>query len=203
MAGQGVGRRQVLRILGTAAAAAQFPGFSKWGFACGHIGNAALQIKPTVYRPQFFTAVEYAMVERLAEIIIPSDRTPGAKEAGVAEFIDFMVASDPDEQYGFRTGLTWLNAHSEQRVGKRFVELTPAQQTCLLEPLGFKDKARPGEETGRRFFSTMREYTVTGFYTSEIGFKELDNPALKFYPESPECPHRDDPEHRHLPSVNS
>ena len=32
-----------------------FPGFSKWGFACGHIGNAALQIKPAAYRPQFFT----------------------------------------------------------------------------------------------------------------------------------------------------
>ena len=104
MAGQGIQRRAVLRILGTAAAAAQFPGFSKWGFACGHVGNAALQIKPAVYRPQFFTAAEYAMVERLTEIIIPSDETPGAKEAGVAEFIDFMVASDPEPQYPFRAG---------------------------------------------------------------------------------------------------
>ena len=102
-----------------------------------------------------------------------------------------MVAGDPDEQYGFRTGLTWLNAHSDQTVGKRFVELTSEQQTSLLEPLGFKDKARLGEETGRRFFSTMREYTVTGFCTSEIGFSELDNPALKFDSESPECLHDD------------
>jgi gluconate 2-dehydrogenase gamma chain len=201
MAGQGVQRREVLRILGTAAAAAQFPGFSKWAFACGHIGNAALQIKPAVYRPQFFTPAEYAMVERLADIIIPSDDTPGAKEAGVAEFIDFMVASDPEAQYGFRMGLAWLNAHSEQTAGKRFVELTAEQQTSLLEPLGFKDKARPGEETGRRFFHTMREYTVTGFYTSEIGFKALDNPALKFYAESPECPHKGNPEHLHLPQT--
>ena len=91
MAGQGIRRREVLQILGTAAAAAQFPGFSKWAFACGHVGNAALQIKPAIYRPQFFTPAEYSMVERLAEIIIPNDGTPGAKEAGVAEFIDFMV----------------------------------------------------------------------------------------------------------------
>jgi hypothetical protein len=203
MAGQGVQRREVLRILGTAAAAAQFPGFSKWGFACGHIGNAALQIKPAVYRPQFFTVAEYAMVERLAEIIIPNDGTPGAKEAGVAEFIDFMVASEPDAQYEFRTGLTWLNAQAEHTAGKRFVELSPEQQTSLLEPLGFKDKARPGEETGRQFFRMMREYTVTGFYTSEIGFKALDNPALKFYAESPECPHKGDPEHLHLARANS
>jgi gluconate 2-dehydrogenase gamma chain len=198
MAGQGIRRREVLRILGTAAAAAQFPGFSKWAFACGHIGNAALQIKPAVYHPQFFSASEYAMVERLADIIIPSDGTPGANEAGVAEFIDFMVANDPEVQYGFRMGLAWLNAHAEQTGGKRFVELTPAQQTSLLEPLGFKDKARPGEETGRHFFRMMREYTVTGFYTSEIGYKELDNPALRFYAESPECPHHDDPLHAHV-----
>lgn len=203
MAGQGIRRREVLQILGTAAAAAQFPGFSKWAFACGHVGNAALQVKPATYHPQFFTPAEYATVERLAEIIIPNDASPGAKEAGVAEFIDFMVANDPDVQYAFRTGLSWLNADAEQKNAKRFVELTPEQQTSLLEPLGFKDKARTGDETGRHFFRIMREYTVTGFYTSEIGYKELDNPALKFYAESPECPHHDDPEHAHMAQARS
>lgn len=198
MAGQGIQRREILRILGTAAAVAQFPGFSKWTFACGHVGNAALQIKPAVYHPQFFNATEYALVERLAEMIIPSDGTPGAREAGVAEFIDFIVAADPDAQYAFRTGLTWLNAHSERRLGKRFVDLTPEQQTSLLEPLAYKDKARPGEEDGREFFHQFREFTLSGFYTSEIGFKELDSPALRFYTESPECPHKDDPEHLHV-----
>jgi hypothetical protein len=85
MGGQGVHRREVLRILGTAAAAAHFPGFSKWGFACGHIGNASLQIKPADYKTQFFSVSEYAAVERLTDIIIPGDSTPGAKEAGVAD----------------------------------------------------------------------------------------------------------------------
>jgi gluconate 2-dehydrogenase subunit 3-like protein len=203
MAGQGIRRREVLRILGTAAAAAQFPGFSKWAFACGHIGNATSQIKPGAYHPQFFTAPEYATIERLSEIIIPSDATPGAKEAGVAEFIDFMVASDPDVQYEFRTGLAWLDAYAEEASGKQFLALTPERQNSLLEPLGFKDKARPGEEAGRRFFARVREATVFGFYTSEIGFKELDNPALRFYAESPECPHKDDREHKHLPQTNS
>jgi gluconate 2-dehydrogenase gamma chain len=198
MAGQGIQRREMLRILGTAAVAAQFPGFSKWGFACGHIGNAGLQIRPATYQPQFFTANEYAIVERLADIIIPNDATPGAKEAGVAEFIDFMIAHDSEQQYPFRLGLAWLNAHSERILGNKFMELSPGQQQSLLEPLGFKDKARPGEEDGRQFFHLMREFTITGFYTSEIGFKELDNPALKFYSESPECPHKGNPEHLHL-----
>jgi hypothetical protein len=198
MAGQGIRRREILRILGTAAAAATFPGFSKWGFACGHIGNAAHPIRPASYRPQFFSDSEYSMVERLAEVIIPSDATPGAKEAGVAEFIDFMVANTVEVQYSFRMGIAWLNAHSERLLGKAFLEISPDQQISLLEPLGFKNKARAGEEDGRTFFALMREYTVIGFYSSEIGYKELDNPALKFYSESPECPHKDDREHKKL-----
>jgi gluconate 2-dehydrogenase gamma chain len=203
MAGQGVQRREVLRVLATAAAAAHFPGFSKWGFACSHVGNAALQVRPAQYVPQFFTTDEYAMVDRLSELIIPSDATRGAKEAGVAEFIDFMVASDPEVQYQFRTGLVWLNAHSERHYGEKFLELNPDQQKSLLDPLAYKDKARTGEEDGREFFKLIRGYTVTGFYTSEIGYQELDNPALKFYSESPECPHKGDPEHLHLSHPSS
>lgn len=143
------------------------------------------------------------MVERLTDLILPSDATPGAKEAGVAEFIDFMVASDPNTQYGFRLGLSWLNAYSEQSAGKKFLELSTEQQTSLLEPLAYKNKTRAGLEAGRRFFRMIREFTVMGFYTSQIGFKELDNPALKFYSQSPECPHKDDPEHRHLTSARA
>jgi hypothetical protein len=94
--------------------------------------------------------------------------------------------------------LTWLNAHAERRKGKAFLALTPAEQIELLEPLAYADKFRRGEEAGQAFFKLLREYTVMGFYTSEIGYKDLDNPALKFYAASPECPHKDDPQHLHL-----
>lgn len=203
MAGQGIERREVLRILAMASAAAAFPGFSRWSFACGHISNAAAPTKPESYRPQFFTPQEYALVDQLTDIIIPSDATPGARQAGVAEFIDFMVWSDASVQYDFRTGLTWLNAYAERQAGKPFLQLAPAKQASLLEPLAYKEKFRPGDEDGRRFFALIREFTVMGFYTSEVGFKDLDNPALKFYSHSPGCPHTGDPEHLHLSSTNS
>ncbi len=199
MAGQGVERREILRILAMAAAAARFPGFQKWTFACGHSGDAPTQIKAAAYRPLFFHAQEYALVERLTDIIIPSDGTPGAREAGVSEFIDLMASRDATLQHGFRTGLTWLNAHSSRRNGKTFLALTGEQQAALLEPFAYKAKHRPGEEPGRDFFELFREYTVMGFYTSEIGLKELDFPGFQLYSESPACPHKDDPEHRHLP----
>lgn len=198
MAGQGIERREVLRIFAVAAAAAKFPGFSRWTFACEHVGPS-VQIRPAAYHPNFFSREEYAIIERLAEIMIPSDGTPGAHEAGVAEFIDFMVWNDASLQYKFRTGLTWLNAYAERMQGKVFRQLAPEQQAGLLEVLAYKEKFRPGEEYGREFFRLMREYTVMGFYTTEVGLKELDCPALKFYGESPQCPHKDDPEHRHLP----
>jgi len=198
MAGQSIERREVLRILTMAAGAATFPGFSKWTFACGHIGNALAQIKPAVYRPVFFNALEYGLIERLTDIIIPSDETPGANEAGVSEFIDLMVSRDPDLQRDFRTGLSWLNTHSLKIRGKPFMMLSPDHQTAVLEPLAYKKKFRAGEEHGREFFDLVREYTVMGYYTSEVGLKELDFPGLKFYAASPSCPHKDDPEHRHL-----
>jgi len=199
MAGQNIERREILRMLSMAAAAATFPGFSQWSFACGHLGSSLTPIKPAVYRPLFFTQAEYALVERLAAIIIPTDNTPGANEAGVVEFIDLMTARDPELQHNFRSGLRWLNARSQQSHGKAFIALNSEQQQGLLEPLAYKSKCQRGEERGREFFALMREYTVMGFYTSEVGLKQLDFPGLRFYAESPACPHTDDPEHRHLP----
>jgi len=199
MAGQGIERREILRVMALAAAASQFPGFHRWAFACGHVGAPPGAPRPAVYTPQFFTPDEYSTVERLSEMIIPSDGSPGAREAGVSEFIDFMVAGDPGIQYGFRYGLTWLNIHAEEQYAKPFRSLSAEDQTAILKRLAYKEQFRTGEEEGRRFFSLIREYTIMGFYTSRIGLEEIDFPGLKLYSESPGCPHGDDPEHLHLP----
>jgi gluconate 2-dehydrogenase gamma chain len=199
MAGQGVERREVLRILAIASVAAQFPGFSRWTFACEHVSADSSQIKNTVYSPKFFTPAEYSSMERLTEMIIPSDGGAGAREAGVSEFVDFMVWSDPSLQYKFRFGLGWLDAHSERLHSKTLIALEPAQQNEILRHLAYKKEFREGEEDGRVFFGLIREYTLMGFYTSRVGLEELDYPGLKFYSESPSCPHVNDREHLHLP----
>ncbi len=199
MAGQELQRREMLRIMATAAAVSKFPGFAKWSFICAHDHATTAQIRPESYQPLFFSPPEYATVERLTELIIPSDTTAGAKEAGVAEFVDFMVAHDTEQQYPMRLGIGWLNAHCERLFGKAFLALAEAQQVAVLEPLAYKAKYREGEEDGRKFFAAIKDLTVTGFYTTEIGYKEIDNPALRFYSKSPACPHPNDPEHKHLP----
>ncbi len=202
MGGQNLSRREVLRILSMAAAAGQFSGFHRWSFACGqHAAHQGpVQAPREAYAPQFFSSEEYAILERLTDLIIPNDGTPGAQEAGVSEFIDFMVSNDPEIQYRFRFGLAWIDTHARWLQGKSFLELPAGQQTEILEHLAYKDKYRPREDDGRAFFRLVREYTVMGFYTSRIGLEQLGYPGLRtVYDEMPGCPHPDDPEHRHLP----
>jgi len=199
LAAQDFTRREIVRILGIAAVAAHSPVFARWTYAGAHPLADVAGSQLAKFVPQFFSGTQFALVERLTELIIPSDDTPGAREAGVAEFVDFMVAHDGERQYDFGTGLTWLNAHAARLFGRPFLELAPAQQISILEPLAYQAKYRDGEEEGRELFRRIRELTVMGFYTSEIGYRELDNPALRLYAQSPACPHPDDPEHLHLP----
>jgi hypothetical protein len=206
MAGQNFERREVLRVLAIAAGASTFAGFERWVFAHDHAAvqhsmHGAKKAAKKPYKPQFFSPDEYATVTILAALIIPNDDSPGAREAGVNEFIDFMVASNLGVQYRFRQGLVWMDAHALALYGRSFRELSATQQTEILKHLAYQDSHRPGEESGREFFKLIREYTVMGFYTSRIGLEQLDCPTLRFYKTSPACPHAaTDPEHQHLPA---
>lgn len=158
------------------------------------------------------------MIERLADIIIPSDETPGAKEAGVAEFIDFMVANrvsvsanrdvrntqdaielGNDAQTRFLAGLDWLNSRSKSEFDHQFMDCTPEQQASLLSELAYKSKFKLTTESGRAFFQFLRDYVVVGYYTTKIGLETLGYPGLRtVWPSLPACPHPNDPEHVHL-----
>lgn len=121
---------------------------------------------------------------------------PGAREAGVAEFIDFMVLTDPLLQPQFRRGLDWLDQASVP--AHSFVALTPSLQNAILERLAYKAKHRESERAGQQFFRLFRQYTVMGFYTTRIGLESLDCPGLRFYDTSPGCTHVGNPEHTGL-----
>jgi hypothetical protein len=195
MANQGADRRTVLEMLAKAAAASQFSGFSRWAFGQQH-EHQAVSPPPRAasYRPSYFTAAEYRTIDVLTGLIIPADQSPGAREAGVAEFIDFLAAHGEGEiRQPMRDGLQRLDAAAKMAHAASFAVLPPDQQTEILKA------AANGDTEGRVFFRLIRRYTVMGYYTSRIGMAELDYPGLRFYTESPACPHTSDPEHRHLP----
>lgn len=199
MAGQNLERREVLRALALAAAAAHTPGFVRWTFAYSTATTLGAPPAASAYEPRFFRPEEMALLTRLTEIVIPSDDTPGAREAGVSEFIDFMVWSDPALQYRFRYGLSWMEAHARHRHRRAFLALEGAQQEELIGALAYKARWREGEEDGRAFFALLRDYTVMGYYTSKVGMEALGAPGLRqHYPGPPGCPHPDDPAHRRL-----
>lgn len=194
MAGQGPSRRELLQALTLASAAAAFPGFSRWSYALAEQRTLA-----PAYRPQFFSPTQYQTVELLAELILPATHDaagtaqPGASEAGVAEFIDFMVFSDQSLQPEFHHGLQWLD-HAAAPA-PTFFQLAPAQQHAILERLAYKAHQRETEKARQQFFRLFRKYTVMGFYTTRIGLESLDYPGLKFYASSPGCTHAGNPEH--------
>jgi len=220
LGGQGIERREILRYVGIAAVAAAFPGFSKWAFACpgDQSGSAQSPAGVDSYQPLFFSLPQYRLVEQLAEMIIPEDETPGAKQAGVAEFIDFMlanrvpvsgsreirstedaIAAGNEAQNRFISGLDWINARSQSEFKREFMDCSPEQQNSLLEELAYKAKFQPTTESGRAFFQLMRDYTVVGYYTTKIGLQSLGYPGLRaVWPEMPGCPHVDDREHTRL-----
>jgi hypothetical protein len=194
MANQSPDRRAVLEMLAKVALVSQFPGFSRWSFASEHEHSAAP--KATSYQAQFFTSSEFGLLDQLTELIIPRDETPGAHDAGVVEFIDHMVAHDPAIQFLFRRGLGLVNTLAIETQSQEFMALPPEKQTDLLRTIATPNQT---EIEGPAFFKLLRTYTVMGYYTTRIGLEALDDPGLRLYSASPECPHKDDPEHLHLP----
>lgn len=123
---------------------------------------------------KFFTAHEYATIGVLADIIIPKDEKSGsATEAKVPDFIEFIVKDMPYHQIPMRGGLKWLDVQSLNRFGMSFKESTPAQQIELVDDIAYPQKVKPGMQPGVTFFSLMRNLTASGFYTTEIGIKDI------------------------------
>jgi gluconate 2-dehydrogenase gamma chain len=131
--------------------------------------------KKIIAEGPFFTPAEMATITLLADIIIPKDEVSGsASEAGVPIFIDFIVRDMPTHQVPMRGGLRWLDIHCLHRFGKSFVDCTAKQQLEVVEEIAFPEKAKEEMMPGVKFFSLMRDLTASGYYTSEIGVKDLN-----------------------------
>ena len=128
----------------------------------------------TLYAEKFFTDHEMATITVLADIIIPKDDISGsASDAGVPDFIEFIVKDLPDNKLPMRGGLKWLDVHSQKRYGNVFVKCDNKQQLELVDEIAYPDKAKPEMKQGAAFFSLMRSLTASGFFTSETGVKDI------------------------------
>jgi hypothetical protein len=161
----------------------------------GHMHQVPKSKPPAAtYKLRFFTADENATVIEMSERIIPADdSSPGAKAAKVNEFIDLMVSESPEDvKKQWREGLTAITQKSRSAYGKPFHEASTDQQIALLTEISANEKAPKTIE--ERFFRTIKNSTVDGYYTSEIGIhSELKYKGNSYAKEFPGCTH---PEHK-------
>jgi len=124
----------------------------------------------------FFTGQEMATITILADIIIPKDDVSGsASEAGVPAFIEFIVKDMPDHQIPMRGGLRWVDLQCLNRFDKPFKDCDKKQQMEVVDLIAWPDRAKgkPELAQGVAFFNRLRNLTATGFYTTQMGFKDI------------------------------
>jgi hypothetical protein len=170
-------RRQALRLL---ASAATLPLLSREAFS---LFQAVHDQLPDQAALKTFNPHQNDTVTTIAEIIIPQTNTPGAKAARVNEFIDLMVTEwyDEEEKTTFLAGLADVDARTRDLYGKDFIQCAEKQQVELLQALDDEVAAARSELDVRRrrnrppernFFFMIKQLTLVGYYTSQVGFEQ-------------------------------
>lgn len=143
------------------------------------------------YHPVFFTADDFRILDDFTALLIPTDDTPGAREARVAPFIDYVVNAAaeyaPEMQEEWRRALAWLRA-------RNFGQLPSAGQLTLVEAMAQPERDSAKKHDGFAVYRLIKDMTVRAFYTSRAGLIEnLEYKGNAHLSEFPGCHH---PEHR-------
>ena len=150
------------------------------------------------YVPQFFKPEQFATVKLLAEMILPTDDDPGAKEAKVGDYIDFVVFSarefEPSMQREWIEGLAFLDREGQKQFGKPFRSSAETDRVKLLTEMSVPERDPTAHHQGYSFFRLVKDMTVEGFYTSKVGLIDVLNyQGMNYMAEFPGCTH---PEHQ-------
>jgi hypothetical protein len=178
-------RRESIKLLAAATAVAWTPAQVQRAaeFAAKARGGG------TGYEPKHFTAHEWDTVRLLVDLILPKDERSGsATDAGVPEFMDFMLGDDQDLETPIRGGLEWLDHECDDRYGKTFLAATDAERTAVLDDIAWPKRAKPEHAAGVAFFNSFRDLTASGFFSSRIGVQDLRYIGNTFVPEWKGCP---------------
>lgn len=141
------------------------------------------------FAPKFFTPAEFRTVGILADMIIPRDERSGsATDAGVPEFMDFIMMDFSDNQKWMRSGLAWIDAQSTTRFGKPFAGASVAQREQILNDIAWPARAPATVADGVSFFNEFRDLTSSGFWSSRMGVKDLRYIGSTFNPNWNGCP---------------
>jgi hypothetical protein len=139
------------------------------------------------YVPKFFTAKEWRTVRVLADYVIPrDDRSGSATDSKAPEYMDFVLNDEltsESNRVAMRGGLAWLDLEIGRRfAGKTFVTATDAQRRQVLDDIAWPRKAKPEHAPGVTFFNRFRDMTAAGFFSSAMGWRDLQYIGNVFNP---------------------
>jgi hypothetical protein len=142
--------------------------------------------------PKFFTAHEWKTAGMLADYIIPrDDRSGSATDAKVPEYMDWLMADKEaslNSRTAMRGGLAWLDIQASERFGKTFITASDAERRQILDDIAWPKKAKPEMSQGVAFFNRFRDLTASGFFSSEMGYKDVKFVGNVALPEWNGCP---------------
>ena len=144
--------------------------------AAGVAGAAALplvKLPVAVPKPKFFTPAEFALVDEMSDMIIPTDQqSAGARAAGVAMYIDGRLAEsfEPEQPQRWRAGIKAVEALSREMHGKTFMQSTPEQRVTLLTRIAAAESDPKSD--AEKFFKEIKGGTIRAYYTSKIGIHD-------------------------------
>jgi hypothetical protein len=189
-----ISRREVIQSVAAMLGGAALSGGDR--LLAFSFDEAALQ-QATAHGVGTFSAADVALLDEIAETILPETSTPGAKAAKTGAFMALMVSDvyTPENQSIFRDGLRTVDEACRSAHGTPFISATPAQRLAVLQALDREQKAamdaRVSNDEPRHYFRLMKELALLGYFTSEIGCTR----ALRYV----ESPGRFDPCAPHKP----
>jgi gluconate 2-dehydrogenase gamma chain len=187
-----ISRRAALEMLGAAPAAAVLvwtPVEARQAHEHATQARAKATQPAARFKPKFFTAHEHATVVVLVDLIIPRDERSGsATDAGVPEFMDFMMIDQPRRQVAMRGGLALIDRLAIDRAGKPIVACADGARRAVLDEIAYTSNADPGLSHAIAFFNSFRDLTATGFWSSKMGVKDLQYQGNVFVADWNGCP---------------
>lgn len=127
-----------------------------------------------LFNQTYFSNHELVTIAVLCDIILPNDHpNGGALDAGVPDFVEFMAKERENYKVPLRGGIMWLDNFSIDRHGANFISISESQRLAVCDAIAWPDVEDPVLQPGIRFFSLVRDLTMTGYYTTELGFQDL------------------------------
>ncbi len=127
-----------------------------------------------LFAESWFSEHELVTIAVLCDIILPSDHpNGGALDAGLPDFVEFIVKDRENLKLPVRGGIAWLDSYAVNEFGADFVNIDESQRHAICDRIAWTDVEDPVLRPGIRFFSLMRDLTLTGYYTTEQGLLDL------------------------------